>query len=46
MTETPKDRPCPACQARAGEPCTQPTNTARKPVSWFHLARETGGDDG
>jgi len=31
---------CPACMARRGEACTQPTDTARRPVRWVHLARE------
>lgn len=31
---------CPACQSPAGERCTQPTDTTRKPVEWFHVARE------
>jgi hypothetical protein len=30
---------CPNCQAKPGERCTQPTDTSRKPVSWFHSAR-------
>ena len=33
-------RHCPNCQARPGEPCTQPTNTTRRPVKWFHSGRE------
>ena len=32
---------CPACYAPAGEPCTAPTNTARRVVLWFHSARTT-----
>lgn len=31
---------CPNCNAQPGYPCTQPTDDARTPVSWFHLARE------
>lgn len=31
---------CPACLARPGEPCTQATDTGRKPVTWFHVSRE------
>lgn len=31
---------CPNCQARPGEPCTQPTDTGRVAVPWFHLSRE------
>lgn len=38
--ETPQDRACPVCQARPGQPCTQPTDTGRRPVTWFHLNRE------
>lgn len=30
---------CPACQARPGQPCTQPTDTSRRPVTWEHSAR-------
>jgi hypothetical protein len=45
MTETtptanPRDVACPACYSPAGQPCTQPTDTSRKPVSWVHYARE------
>lgn len=32
--------PCPACQAPAGQPCTQPTSTARRTVPWVHKSRE------
>lgn len=31
--------PCPVCGAFPGAPCTQPTNTGRKPVWWTHLKR-------
>lgn len=43
MTETPSPitARCPNCQARPGEPCTQPTDTGRRNVSWFHMARES-----
>jgi len=34
------DVTCPNCHAPAGEPCTQPTDTGRNPVKWFHDARE------
>lgn len=37
----PRTLPCPACNAQAGEPCSQPTNTSRKPVNWHHLIRES-----
>ena len=30
---------CPVCQARPGQPCTRPTHTARKPVTYLHSAR-------
>jgi hypothetical protein len=30
---------CPACNAQPGQPCTVPTDTSRKLVSWVHLAR-------
>lgn len=32
-------RSCPNCQAPAGEPCTQPTNTGRRVVNWVHSSR-------
>jgi hypothetical protein len=31
---------CPNCHARPGEPCTQPTESGRRNVPWFHLSRE------
>lgn len=37
--------PCPACQAKAGEKCTAPTDTGRRPVEWVHLAREVAADE-
>lgn len=45
MTETPLYKAisavaCPACQAPAGEPCTQPTDNGRRVVRWAHLSRE------
>lgn len=36
----PVDIDCPNCLAPAGSPCTQPTAATRKPVDWFHSARE------
>lgn len=30
---------CPACNAQVGEPCSQPTDTGRKPVQWSHYSR-------
>ena len=36
------DRPCPACQAKPGEPCTKATDTGRTPVAWTHYARTRG----
>lgn len=37
---TEKDVTCPACFARVGEPCTQPTDSSRRNVSWFHASRK------
>lgn len=34
---------CPNCQARPGEPCTQPTTTGRRPVTRFHYGRYDAG---
>lgn len=31
---------CPACMVPAGERCTVPTETSRRPVDWVHFARE------
>jgi len=31
---------CPNCAAQPGQPCTQPTDTGRRNVTWHHLARE------
>lgn len=36
----PRDVVCPNCNAQPGKACTQPTNTARSRVNWYHLARE------
>jgi hypothetical protein len=36
----PLDVDCPACFSPAGTACTAPTDTSRKPVRWYHLARE------
>lgn len=33
------DARCPNCNAAKGAPCTQPTETGRKPMSWFHSSR-------
>jgi len=30
---------CPACQSKAGDKCTNATDTGRRDVNWFHLAR-------
>ncbi|QNJ56025.1 hypothetical protein SEA_RASPUTIA_135 [Microbacterium phage Rasputia] len=32
---------CPACFAEVGDPCSAPTNTTRRPVTWFHSSRTT-----
>jgi hypothetical protein len=34
-------RTCPACLAPVGEPCTAPTDTGRREIKGFHLARES-----
>ena len=45
MTDTkrtdpiPTDHICPNCNAQKGEGCTQPTQTGRRLVAWFHNAR-------
>lgn len=31
--------PCPACFVPVGAPCTTPTESSRRPVSWFHDSR-------
>lgn len=31
---------CPNCMSPIGFPCSQPTDDGRRPVAWFHLARE------
>lgn len=31
--------PCPNCQAQANQACTQPTETGRRQVLWYHDAR-------
>ncbi|UTN91249.1 hypothetical protein SEA_POKYPUPPY_90 [Gordonia phage PokyPuppy] len=31
---------CEACFARAGKPCTAPTENGRRDVNWFHFVRE------
>lgn len=36
---SPHDIECPTCGAKAGEPCTTPTDTARREVTWFHSYR-------
>lgn len=33
---------CTTCNARRGEPCSAPTSTGRKNVTWFHYSREEG----
>lgn len=30
---------CPNCNVQPGQPCTQPIDNGRKPVSWVHLVR-------
>lgn len=31
--------PCPTCFAPAGQPCTAPTDTGRRAVTWVHVRR-------
>ena len=35
---------CTACNAQPGQPCTQPTNTTREMVSWYHRVREDAAE--
>ena len=35
----PLDVVCPVCQSRTGQACTQPTDTSRRQVLWYHAAR-------
>lgn len=44
-TETVLAVSCPNCQAKPGEPCTQPTDTGRRPVAFVHSARITAFED-
>lgn len=37
----PRDVVCPNCNSQPGKACTQPTDTGRSPVAWFHYARES-----
>jgi hypothetical protein len=40
MTNDPRRYVCPACNAQAGKPCSQPTDDSRKTVCWYHVSRE------
>ena len=31
---------CPTCNAHPGDPCTRPTSTGRRNVTWFHDSRQ------
>lgn len=33
---------CTTCNAGPGKPCTRATDMSRRPVTWFHAAREDG----
>lgn len=44
--KNPRDVVCPNCNAPVGSPCTQPTDTGRRIVRWFHIAREDKVYDG
>lgn len=39
MADLTRDVVCPGCNAQPGKPCTQPTDTGRRPVTWMHLTR-------
>lgn len=36
----PVDMFCKNCQSQPGKKCTQPTDTSRTAVNWFHTIRE------
>lgn len=36
---SPRTVGCPNCQAPAEKPCTQPTDTGRREINWYHYAR-------
>lgn len=35
---------CGNCNAQPGEPCTTPTDTGRRAVTWFHYGRLSGAE--
>ena len=35
----PLDVLCPVCQSKGSQACTQPTDTGRRQVLWYHSAR-------
>lgn len=37
----PREAVCGNCNAQKGKPCTQPTDTGRVAVAWFHFVRES-----
>lgn len=39
LTVSPTAFVCPACNAQIDQPCTQATNTGRRNVTWYHIAR-------
>lgn len=41
----PRNVACPACYAAPDQPCTVPTETSRRDVTWFHLYRESLAQD-
>jgi hypothetical protein len=45
MPTSPQAVPCPACFVPAGEPCTAPTDTSRRNVTWFHHSREAAAQE-
>jgi hypothetical protein len=40
MSSSPFSVVCPNCNAQVTEPCTQPTDTGRRVVAFFHSSRE------
>lgn len=37
--DAPLDVVCPVCQSPVSSACTQPTDTGRRQVLWYHAAR-------
>jgi len=45
QTNSPIDRDCPTCQAKAGDRCTHPTDNGRREVKAYCLGRIFVMDD-